>query len=66
MRSFRVGDFIFTGEVSSYFALLHFLGQHEIWLSVIVFIFISLFGIVLSSYLKRRARRRLAASGEEK
>ncbi len=66
VRSFRVGDFIFTGEVSSYFALLHFLGQHEIWLSVIVFIFISLFGIVLSSYLKRRARRRLAASGEEK
>lgn len=66
VRSFRVGDYIFLGDVSGYFALLHFLGQHEVWLSLLVFVFIALLGIALSSYLKRRALKRLQSSDEEK
>ncbi|MCR5536340.1 MAG: cellulose biosynthesis cyclic di-GMP-binding regulatory protein BcsB [Succinivibrio sp.] len=59
VRSFKVGDTIYTGNVSFMFHLLHFAGTHEIWLSLFSFAFLLVFGLILTSYLKKRARRRL-------
>lgn len=60
IRSFRVGDSIYTGNVSFMFHLLHFAGTHVIWLSVFSFVFLIFFGVILSSWLKNRARKRTA------
>ncbi|HAR79409.1 MAG TPA: cellulose biosynthesis cyclic di-GMP-binding regulatory protein BcsB [Succinivibrionaceae bacterium] len=59
IRSFRVGDTIFTGNVSMLFNLLHFAGSHEIWLGVIFLILFFIFSMIISSWLKKRAVRRL-------
>ncbi len=66
VRSFSVGDTIYTGNVSKYFTLLHFLGQHEVWLAFVSFIFFIIMGVTLSQSLKARAQKRLNNSNEGK
>lgn len=66
VRSFKVGDTIYSGNVSNYFMFLYFLGQHEIWLACISFLLFIILGVTLSHTLKRRAQKRLQQSNEGK
>ena len=66
VRSFKVGDTIYSGNVSNYFMFLYFLGQHEIWLACISLILFILLGVTLSQTLKRRAYKRLHPTNEGK
>ncbi|MCR5085439.1 MAG: cellulose biosynthesis cyclic di-GMP-binding regulatory protein BcsB [Succinivibrionaceae bacterium] len=59
VRSFTVGDTIYSGNVSTLFKALHFAGTHVFWLAVIAFSIIFLVGIIISGILKRHAHRRL-------
>ncbi len=62
VRSFSVGDKIYSGNVSSYFKLLFLLAKHEVWLAIAGFIAVAFAGYCISGCLRRRARRRIAGS----
>ena len=62
VRSFSVGDRIYSGNVSSYFKLLFLLAKHEVWLAIAGFIAVAFAGYCISGCLRRRAKRRLAES----
>jgi hypothetical protein len=62
VRSFSVGDKIYTGNVSGYFKLLFGLAQHEVWLAFAGFLALAFTGYCISGCLRRRARRRIAES----
>lgn len=62
VRSFSVGDTIYTGNVSGYFKLLFTLAKHEVWLAIVAFIALAFTGYCISGCLRRRAKKRLAES----
>ena len=59
VEKFEVGDYIYSGDVSTLFSILHFVGEHVFWLSVVAFIIIVLLSFIASVYLQKRAQRRL-------
>lgn len=59
VMSFNVGDYIFSGNVSTSFKLLTFAGEHVIWLCISSFIVLILLSYIISKYLQRRSRARL-------
>ncbi len=59
VSKFTVGDFIYTGDVSLVFEIMHFAGEHILWLAFASFIVIMIFSFVISLILRARARRRL-------
>ena len=62
---YTVGDHIFSGDVSTSFEILHFAGEHVFWLSVVAFIIIIVLSFIASTYLQKRAKRRLAEGYED-
>ena len=59
VMSFNVGDYIFSGNVSTSFKILTFAGEHVIWLCISSFIVLILLSYIISKYLQRRSRARL-------
>ena len=59
VEKFEVGDYIYSGDVSTLFSILHFVGEHVFWLSVVAFIIIVILSFIASVYLQKRAQRRL-------
>ncbi len=64
IRSFNVGDKIYSGNVSFMFKLLHFAGTHVIWLAIMSFFMLIILGLVISIAMKNRAARRLLENQE--
>ncbi|MGN0908463.1 MAG: hypothetical protein ACI4NA_02485, partial [Succinivibrio sp.] len=62
VRSFKVGDTIYSGNVSGYFQLLFLLAKHEVWLAIAAFLAVAFTGYCISGCLRRRAKRRIAES----
>ncbi len=59
VMSFNVGDYIFSGNVSTSFKILTFAGEHVIWLCISSFVVLILLSYIISKYLQRRSRARL-------
>lgn len=59
VMSFNVGDYIFSGNVSTTFKLLTFAGEHVVWLCLSSFIVLILLSYIISKYLQRRSQARL-------
>ena len=57
--SYNVGDYIYSGDVSTIFKILHFAGTHVFWLSILAFIIIVFLSYIASLHLQKRARARL-------
>ena len=66
VMSFNVGDYIFSGNVSTSFKILTFAGEHVIWLCISSFIVLILLSYIISKYLQRRSRARLLENRNRK
>ncbi|MBQ9274820.1 MAG: cellulose biosynthesis cyclic di-GMP-binding regulatory protein BcsB [Succinivibrio sp.] len=59
VRAFKVGNSIYSGDVSRMYSMLHFLGRHVFWMAMFSFVMLFAAGIFISRALKERSRRRL-------
>lgn len=56
---YTVGDFIYSGNVSTLFKIMHFAGEHILWLAIFSVFIIMMLSLIISKKLQKRAVRRL-------
>lgn len=64
--TYSVGDFIYSGDVSSGFRVMFFASEHVIWLGVTSFIMLIILSAIISSVLQRRAKKRLSEGDDQR
>ena len=56
---YTVGDFIYSGDVSTIYKILHFAGEHILWLAIFSVFIIMMLSLIISIFLQKRAKSRL-------
>lgn len=56
---YTVGDFIYTGNVSTIYRIMHFAGEHILWLAIFSVFIVMMLSLIISIILQKRALRRL-------
>lgn len=60
---YTVGDFIYSGDVSTLFKIMHFAGEHILWLAIFSVFIVMMLSLIISKILQKRAVRRLEEGG---
>lgn len=63
---YTVGDFIYSGNVSTLFKIMHFAGEHILWLAIFSVFIVMMLSLIISKILQKRAVRRLEEGGYHK
>lgn len=63
---YTVGDFIYSGDVSTLFKIMHFAGEHILWLAIFSVFIVMMLSLIISKILQKRAVRRLEEGGFRK
>jgi hypothetical protein len=63
---YTVGDFIYSGNVSTLFKIMHFAGEHILWLAIFSVYIIMMLSLIISKILQKRAVRRLEEGGNQR
>ncbi len=56
---YTVGDFIYSGDVSTIFRIMYFAGEHILWLAIFSVFIVMVLSLIITNILHRRAIRRL-------